>query len=176
MIIQFNEVLNDLYSYFLLADVVVLRDYQQQNQLSNDLAHEFTTTNYGNEVVTNGTMIALAGIENYPYTIVFNLDDAPVLLQEKNKLMLRENGYLISIQSGKLTLLTWRVLQDFDDTMLNDIANHKPYPRPSIDLDNGWYQIDVLAGMVDEERVFEFLIKPASEPKCRADVFRSFGF
>lgn len=176
MIIQFNEVLNDLYSYFLLADVAVLRHYQQQNHLSNDLAHEFTTTHYGDEVVTNGTMIALADIENYPYTIVFNLDDTPVVLQENNEPMLRENGYLIHIQSGRLTLFTWRVLQNFDDKMINDIANHKSYPRPSIDLDNGWYQIDVLAGMIDDKRTFEFLIKPTNEPTCTADVFRSFSF
>lgn len=176
MIIQFNEVLNDLYSYFLLADVVVLRHYQQQNQLSNDLAHEFTTTNYGDEVVTNGTMVALAGIENYPYTILFNLDDTSVLLQENNQLILKENGYLINIQSGKLTLFTWRVLQNFDDKMIDNIANHKPYLRPSMDLDNGWYQIDVLAGMKDDERAFEFLIKPTSAPKCTADVFRLFDF
>lgn len=176
MIIQFNEVLNDLYSYFLLADIAVLKQYQQQNQLSNDLAHEFTKKHYGDEVVKNGTMVALAGIENYPYTILFNCGDDPVLLQENNQFILRENGYLINIQSGKLTLLTWRVLQNFDDKMIDDIANHKPYPRPSIDLDNGWYQIDVLAGMVDEERVFEFLITPTNEPKCTADVFRLFGF
>lgn len=176
MIIQFNEVLNDLYSYFLLADVAVLRHYQQQNQLSNDLAHEFTTTHYGDKVVTNGTMIALAGIENYPYAILFNCGDDPVLLQENNQLILRENGYLIHIQSGKLTLFTWRVLQNFDDKMIDDIVNNQPYLRPSIDLDNGWYQIDILAGMVDEERVFEFLIKPISEPKCTADVFKSFTF
>lgn len=176
MIIQCNEVLNDLYSYFLLADMAVLKQYQQQNQLSTDLAHEFTTTHYGDDVVKNGTMIALAGVENYPYTILFNSGDDPVLLQENNQLILRENGYLINIQSGKLTLFTWRVLQNFDDKMIDDIANHQPYPRPSIDLDNGWYQIDVLAGMMDGDRVFEFLIKPISEPKCTADVFKSFAF
>lgn len=176
MLIQFNEVLNDLYSYFLLADIAVLKQYQQQNQLSTDLAHEFTTTHYGDEVITNGTMIALAGVENYPYTILFNCGDDPVLLQENNQLILRENDYLINIQSGKLTLLTWRVLQNFDDKMIDNIANNQPYLRPSIDLDNGWYQIDVLAGMVDEERVFEFLITPTNEPICVADVFGSFGF
>lgn len=176
MIIQFNEVLNDLYSYFLLADMSVLKDYQQQNQLSNDLAHTFTTTHYGDEVVNNGTMIALAGIENYPYTILFNLKDTPILLQENNQLLIRENGYIVKVESGKLTLFTWRVLQNFDDKMLDDIANHQPYPRPSIELANGWYQIDILAGIINQERTFEFLIKPTDNPKCTADVFRSFGF
>lgn len=164
------------YTPFLLSDIEVLKQYQQQNQLSNDLVYEFTTINYGDEVITNGTMIALAGIENYPYTILFNLNDTLILLQENNELFLRENGYLINIQSGKLTLFTWRVLQNFDDKMIDDIANHRPYLRPSIDLKNGWYQIDILAGIIDREKYFEFLIKPVNEPKCTADVFKSFSF
>lgn len=50
------------------------------------------------------------------------------------------------------------------------MANHQPYPRPSIDLDNGWYQLNVLAEMVDKERIFEFLITPISEPACNRHI------
>lgn len=55
-------------------------------------------------------MIALSGIENYPYAILFNLKDTPILLQENNQLLIRENGYILKVESGKLTLFAWRVL------------------------------------------------------------------
>lgn len=61
-------------------------------------------------MVNNGTMIALSGIENYPYAILFNLKDTPILLQENNQLLIRENGYILKVESGKLTLFAWRVL------------------------------------------------------------------
>ncbi len=72
-IYKFTEELNDLMDYFILADPFTLLDYKKKNNLPNDLITNFTTTEYGDEVVRGGTMIALSGVQNYPYTIYFNL-------------------------------------------------------------------------------------------------------
>lgn len=78
MIYRFTEVLNDLVNYFLLGDILLLEDWKQANHLSDDLAMEFTTNESGDRVFDEGIVIPMAGIENYPYTILFNLSgDSP---------------------------------------------------------------------------------------------------
>ena len=80
MIYRFTEVLNDLVNYFLLGDILLLEDWKQANHLSDDLAMEFTTNESGDRVFDEGIVIPMAGIENYPYTILFNLSGVDVEL------------------------------------------------------------------------------------------------
>ena len=72
MIYRFTEVLNDLVNYFLLGDILLLENWKQANHLSDDLAMEFTTNESGDRVFSEGIVIPMTGIENYPYTILFN--------------------------------------------------------------------------------------------------------
>ena len=84
MIYRFTEVLNDLVNYFLLGDILLLEDWKQANHLSDDLAMEFTTNESGDRVFDEGIVIPMAGIENYPYTILFNLSgDRPELAKKE---------------------------------------------------------------------------------------------
>ena len=41
---KFTEVLNDLVNYFLLGDIQLLEEWKKGNNLSDNLAMEFTTT------------------------------------------------------------------------------------------------------------------------------------
>ena len=43
MIYKFTEVLNDLVNYFILGDILLLESWKRANNLSDDLATEFTT-------------------------------------------------------------------------------------------------------------------------------------
>lgn len=100
MIYRFTEVLNDLVNYFLLGDILLLEDWKQANHLSDDLAMEFTTNESGDRIFAEGIVIPMTGIENYPYTILFNLSgDRPELCKERNRLQLRKSGYIIPISS-----------------------------------------------------------------------------
>ena len=72
MIYRFTEVLNDLVNYFILGDILLLEDWKRANDLSDDLAMEFTTNESGDRVLAEGIVIPMTGIENYPYTILFN--------------------------------------------------------------------------------------------------------
>ena len=84
MIYRFTEVLNDLVNYFLLGDILLLENWKQANHLSDDLAMEFTTNESGDRVFSEGIVIPMTGIENYPYTILFNLSgDRPELRKER---------------------------------------------------------------------------------------------
>ncbi|WP_455617724.1 hypothetical protein [Eisenbergiella sp.] len=40
---KFTEVLNDLVNYFLLGDIQLLEEWKKGNNLSDNLAMEFTT-------------------------------------------------------------------------------------------------------------------------------------
>ena len=63
---------------------MLLEDWKQANHLSDDLAMEFTTNESGDRVFAEGIVIPMTGIENYPYTILFNLSgDRPELCKEK---------------------------------------------------------------------------------------------
>lgn len=67
---EFVEVLNDLIDYFLIGDLRLLKKYKDDHELSDDLASEFASNDSGDRAVEGGIVIPLAGIENYPYTII----------------------------------------------------------------------------------------------------------
>lgn len=96
---KFTEVLNDLINYFILGDILLLESWKQSNNHSDNLAMEFTTNESGDNVVLDGIILPMVGIENYPYTIIFNLsDDTPELLKTDNCLQFRRDGYSPSKQ------------------------------------------------------------------------------
>ncbi len=69
MICKFTEVLNDLVDYFILGDILLLEEWKNENNLSDDLATEFTINESGDRVFDEGIVIPMSGIENYPYTM-----------------------------------------------------------------------------------------------------------
>ena len=78
MIYRFTEVLNDLVNYFILGDILLLE-------------MEFTTNESGDRVLAEGIVIPMTGIENYPYTILFNLSGGgPELCKEKKPIAVSE--------------------------------------------------------------------------------------
>ena len=50
MICKFTEVLNDLVDYFILGDILLLEEWKKDNNLSDDLATEFTINESGDRV------------------------------------------------------------------------------------------------------------------------------
>ena len=193
-ILKFDKVLNDTISYFLLGDIITLKNYQAKNNLPSDLATEFTTNESGDNIVKEGILITLADIENYPYTIIFNKSDkTPELLKEGNDLQVRQDGYILKIESNKLMLFTWWVLNDFTNEKIEERIKHQTeYNKPQIELENGWYQVEILGGQTRQEKVimnqqgekmktieleptFEFIIKKTNgKGSCKADIFRSY--
>ena len=111
MIYKFTEVLNDLVNYFILGDILLLDNWKRANHLSDDLAMEFTTNENGDRVFAEGIVIPMTGIENYPYTTLFNLSgDRPELCKEKNRLQFRKSGYSLKVAHNMLLLFTWPIL------------------------------------------------------------------
>lgn len=189
----FRQVLNELISYFLLGDIVALKNYKDKHDLPDNLGQEFTTNDTGNKVVTDGILIPLADIENYPYTIIFNLGEPAELLKPNNHLQLRQDGYVLKIESGELMLFGWRILENFTEQKIKVLKEyHQKLNRPKISLNNGWYHIEILGGETlqsneqinhngdieiyqDYEPTFEFIIQPIAEKQpCTADIFRSY--
>ncbi|MGE9314405.1 hypothetical protein ACLOAU_22305 [Niabella sp. CJ426] len=192
-IYKFTEVLNDTLSYFLLGDLVALNNYKKAHQLPDNLATEFTTQETGDQVVFDGIMIPLSDVANYPYTIIFNLSTIPELLQPGNQLQLRQEGYILKVESGSIMLYTWWILNNFTDERVAEkiqyVQNHQ---LPRIELQNGWYRVEVLGGQILQsseitnqqgdkvtlsglEPAFEFLIsKTETQGNCTADIFRPY--
>lgn len=180
MIYRFTEVLNDLVNYFLLGDILLLEDWKQANHLSDDLAMEFTTNESGDRIFAEGIVIPMTGIENYPYTILFNLSgDRPELCKERNRLQLRKSGYSLKVDHNMLMLFTWPILEQFTPEKVKDlISYYRVHKKPMIELANGWYHIEILGGETlqdgDYEPTFEFVIQPATneEATINADMSR----
>lgn len=192
--IKFREVLNELVSCFLLGDPITLKNYKEKHHLPDDLATEFTTNESGDRVITEGIVIALSEIENYPYTIIFNfMDEAPELLKPENQLQIRQGGYVLKIENECLMLYGFRVLNHFTDEKIRELMQYQTqYNRPQVRLENGWYQVEILGGetlqqttftneqgeketFTDFEPTLEFLIQPIAEKApCTADIFRSY--
>ncbi len=57
--------------------------------------------------VQEGIVIPLAGIENYPYTIIFTLSgETPELLKPESRLQHQRGGYVLRIENRQLRLFT----------------------------------------------------------------------
>jgi len=142
-------------------------------------------------VVTDGILIPLSQVNNYPYTIIFNLDDdPPELLREGNDLQIRQDGYRLKVEHGRIYLFTMPYLQQFTK---ETVARLEQLQRAAIDISNGWYQVSLLAGQTKQlstfagkngemlthivmEPTFEFLIKPVTgAPDYAGDINRSFA-
>ena len=171
MVYRFTEVLNDLVNYFLLGDVLLLENWKRANNLSDDLAMEFTTNESGDRVFDEGIVIPMAGIENYPYTILFNLSgDRPELCKEKNRLQFRKSGYSLKVAHNMLLLFTWPILKQFTPEKVKDlISYYRVHKKPMIELGETLQDGDY-------EPTFEFLIQPAAneEATINADMNCSF--
>ncbi|MCE0917127.1 MULTISPECIES: hypothetical protein [unclassified Pseudomonas] len=154
---EFSEVLNDLIDYFLLGDIQLLEQFKEDHDLPDDLARAFTRTDSGDLAVAQGVILPLAGIDNLPYRILFTLDErTPALLEPGSRLKHRRAGYVLRVENRALILFTWRVLQHFTNKTLGDLlARYQEPGRPIIELDNGWYVVEVLAGAVVRDGLYE---------------------
>ncbi|WP_145947274.1 hypothetical protein [Paenibacillus sp. Y412MC10] len=165
MIYKFTEVLNDLIDYFILGDILLLESWKQSNHHSDNLAMEFTTNESGDHAVLDGIILPMAGIENYPYTIIFNLSgNTPELLKSDSHLQFRRGGYSLKIENNILMLFTWRILEQFTNERVNALLNHyRQYKKPMIEIENGWYSIEILGGETlqdsNYEPTFEFVLQ-----------------
>ena len=187
---KFNEVLNDLMDYFILGDPDYLLQYKVENGLPDDLLTEFTTQETGNRAVEQGVVVPITGIENYPYTIYFNLsDEIPELLKPNNELQHQQDGYCLWVNNWRIYLYTIPYLRDFSEAKIEIM---KKYKNATIGLSNGWYSVTVLGGLTRQtheikdknnkssiietmEPTFEFLLKPALEkPEYKADLLYQF--
>lgn len=154
---EFAEVLNELIDYFLLGDIQLLKRFQDDHDLPDDLAHAFTHSDSGDQAVLEGVILPLAGVENLPYRIIFTLDgEAPALLAADSRLLHRRCGYVLQVEHRAVMLFTWRVLQHFTNKTLGDfLVRYQSPERPVIELDNGWYEVEVLGGAVLREALYE---------------------
>ena len=124
----------------------------------------------------------MTGIENYPYTILFNLSgDRPELCKEKNRLQFRKSGYSLKVAHNMLLLFTWPILKQFTPEKVKDlISYYRVHNKPMIELANGWYHIEILGGETlqdgDYEPTFEFLIQPAANEEATINTDMNFSF
>ncbi|QTF07557.1 hypothetical protein HC231_06185 [Brenneria izadpanahii] len=173
---EFVEVLNDLVDYFLLGDIRLLKKYQEDHALADNLASEFVSNDSADRAVQDGIVIPLAGIENYPYTIIFNRsNDTPELLKPENRLQHRRGGYLLRVENRQILLFTWRILQNFTNDAINTLQERYREPgRPQIEIENGIYDVEILGGEIlrndDYEPAFEFVLKKTEHPHPMPEI------
>ncbi|KFF03472.1 hypothetical protein [Flavobacterium reichenbachii] len=182
---KFDEVLNDLMDYFILGDPDYLLQYKIENNLPDDLLTEFTTEETGDQVVEQGIMVPMIGVENYPYTVYFNLsDEMPELLKPENEVQHQRDGYCLEVVNNRIYLYTIPYLRDFTAAKVEAL---KQFKHATIELPNGWYSVSILAGLTQQkieietvsgeikefesmEPTFEFVLKPSGEkPAYTAD-------
>jgi len=189
MVYKFEEISNDLMDYFILGDPELLLQFKNSRNLPDDLITEFTTQPTIDEAVEQGVLIPMCGVENHPYNIYFNFDDSSIFSKQENQLQHRQDGYCLHITNEivcfytmpSLRTFTAEQIQRLKDNRLTswDVLLMKKCPTPSIALQNGWYSVSVLAGLVlDEgyyEPAFEFLINP-SEKKPNYTANYSYRF
>ena len=171
---EFVGVLNDLVDYFLVGDVLLLQRYKEENCLADDLASEFVSGDSADKAVRDGIVIPLAGIENYPYTVIFSLSgDVPELFKPESRLQHWRGGYVMRVENRSVLLFTWRILQNFTRPAVGTLLDrYRSQGRPMIEIENGFYDVEVLGGEVlregSYEPAFEFVVTKKAENGCVA--------
>ena len=156
-----------------MSDSENLLAYKNEKQLSDDLIYEFTSNDSGDEVVQQGIMIALAGIDNLPYTILIKTENEPSeLAKEPHCLVHHQSGYILHVVNNKIALFTMPYLRCFTQASIDNIEQFKPV---KIRLINGWYNVAVYMGFLKgnegDEPCLEFILKKeAEQPQFYADV------
>ncbi|WP_458022204.1 hypothetical protein [Kosakonia sp. BK9b] len=179
---EFVEVLNDLIDYFLLGDIRLLQTWKEEHALADDLASEFISNESSDNAVQQGIVIPLAGIENYPYTVLFTLaDEPPELLKPQSRLQHQRGGYVLRIENRQVMLFTWRILQNFTDAQIRVLEERYRQPgRPQIGIVNGMYEVEILAGEVlrgdDYEPAIEFVLKRTGRNHATAEMDMNYRF
>ena len=179
---EFSEVLNDLVDCFLVGDLLLLKRFKEQHGLPEDVASALTTSDSGDRAVLEGVVVPLVGIENHPYTVIFTLDgDTPELLKTGSRLQHRRGGYVLRVEHRVVMLYTWRILERFNDTTVNALlARYREPGRPVIEIDNGWYEVEILGGEVPRNGwfgpAFEFVLKKTDVPSDASQVEIDYRF
>ncbi|NJB35795.1 hypothetical protein [Croceivirga sp. JEA036] len=154
---KFTEVLNDTIDYFLLGDVELLLYYKEKNNLSNDLATEFTTNDSGDEIVKNGILLPMSKIVNQPYTIIFKTTkNKSEFEKSENELIFKKSGYILKVENRKVVLFTWWFLNDFSDEKVRELMKTpNKWNKPFYEIKNGWYDIDIFGGFTKQESKYK---------------------
>ncbi|QKX04048.1 hypothetical protein HN014_03715 [Aquimarina sp. TRL1] len=167
--IKFTECLNDTWDYFFLTDPASLLRFKQENSLSDDLIHEFTTNESGELATQQGIIIPMCNISNQPYTIFFNTNNQTSVFKKETSLLLFERtGYMLEITNNEICLITVPYLKNWtvDNGIYRLNEAVKVGSRQRITLENGWYTVGILGGFTVEENIeeatFEFQINRVS--------------
>lgn len=172
----FSEVLNDLVNYFFLGDMKALCEWKQNQGLLDDLASEFTSNNSIDQAMEEGLVLPMEGIENYPYTIIFDIEETQItLLQKENRIQFHYEDYYIKVEHETLVLFTWHILHHYTmDAIEQYITQQKLLQNPIVSLANGWYHISILGGETLQNDIFEptieFILHPIEEPDTHQDM------
>ncbi|WP_405397518.1 hypothetical protein [Maribacter sp. Asnod2-G09] len=164
---KFTQVLNDTIDYFLLGDIKLLRDYKNKKGLSNDLATEYTTNESGDEIVSEGVLIPMSKITNQPYTVIFNvLEGVSEFENVENNLIYKKEGYILKVENNKVILFTWWILNDFNDEKVEELfENPEKWNKPFVEVENGWYDVEVLGGFTKQKSGEDYDFEPTLEFK-----------
>lgn len=192
-IFQFNRCLTNGMDYFIGADPYALLNFKERNNLSDDLLTEFTTNESGDNVVIEGIMIPLEKCEIVPHTIYINFDEENQILNNKeNDFQFKEGNYPLKIENGIFCVFTIDYLENFTKQTVETLVSlHRDKNYTIVDLENGWYSVEILAGLTqqsfeksayhwgviidDMEPTFEFCLKKVSvKPELTAKLNREY--
>lgn len=180
-------------NYFIAADPYALLEFKNENHLSDNLLEEFTTNESGDNVILEGAMIALEDCQIVPHTIYINLDEKHrVLLETQNDFQFKVGDYPLKIKNGVFCVFAIDYLENFtDETVERLIAIHRSKSYAIADIKNGWYSVEILAGLTqqkfeksayhwgeimdDMEPTFELCLKNVDEaPELTAALNRNY--
>lgn len=168
--IKFTECLNDTWDYFFLTDPYNLLQFKQENDLSDDLLHEFTTNESAELATQNGVIIPMSSVSNQPYTIFFNSNNQTSEFEkDSSTLLFKKSGYVLNVINNEICLITVPYLKNW--TIENGINRLKEAVksgvRQKVVLENGCYAVTILGGFTIqdtiEEATFEFQINPIAK-------------
>ena len=165
---NFTECLNDTWNYFFLGDPENLSLFKQEHDLTDDLMSHFTTDNSGDLVLEKGVLIPLCGINNYPYTIYFQINTTKSVFDDQsNDLQFRQAGYILEVINNRIYLITVPYLKEWTkDGRVNSLKTNGL--RPEVNLENGFYHVEISGGETQQESgwepTLEFTLKKTDQP------------
>ena len=152
---------------FALVDPSRLAEFYHGQVQGRDLLTEFTTTERGEKVPTEGIVVPLLGVAPGFYRIIVRSSSEPSAIATP---LVESRGWVLCAHTGKLVLSALGYLARWD--------NEHPQHR-RIEVEPGWYEVEILgcpleASEGDEDGVYEIvLIKVEKRPTYKASTIQS---
>ncbi|REC47416.1 hypothetical protein [Chryseobacterium pennipullorum] len=147
---------------FVIYSPELLTQYLQEHHLPGDnILKYFVENEHGDEITKQGIAIPIIGVEEDYYAFRISVHGEHAL--HHSEVAVESRGWIFQTTNNQMKIVGIGYLQDL--TSINDENSI------TLNLENGWYSLQIKGGNKDDEKLFELnMQKKESQPDFSGDL------